>query len=140
MAKEFSRVDRLSQQMQQEMAVILQREIKDPRLHSMITVSAVDVSKDLSHAKIFVTFLGLEQAKVKQNLDILNDASGFIRSLIAKRIQSRIVPTIRFYFDESLDRGINMANLVEQVRKEDERKRVASGQEPEPKAKHDEEE
>ncbi|WP_337878716.1 30S ribosome-binding factor RbfA [Rheinheimera sp.] len=140
MAKEFSRVDRLSQQMQQEMAVILQREIKDPRLHSMITVSAVDVSKDLSHAKIFVTFLGLEQAKVKLNLDILNDASGFIRSLIAKRIQSRIVPTIRFYFDESLDRGINMANLVEQVRKEDERKRVASGQEPEPKAKHDEEE
>ena len=101
MAKEFSRVDRLAQQMQQEMAFILQREIKDPRLHSMITVSDVDVSKDLSHAKIYVTFLGLEADKVKQNLDILNDASGFIRSLIAKRIQARIVPTVRFYFDKS---------------------------------------
>lgn len=138
MAKEFSRVDRLSQQMQQEMAVILQREIKDPRLHSMITVSAVDVSRDLSHAKIFVTFLGLDLDKVKLNLDILNDASGFIRSLIAKRIQSRIVPTIRFYFDESLNRGIDMANLVEQVRKDDERRRIEAGQELEPKAKPDE--
>ena len=58
MAKEFTRVDRLSQQMQQEIAVILQREIKDPRLHTMITVSDVDVSRDLSHAKIYVTFLG----------------------------------------------------------------------------------
>jgi ribosome-binding factor A len=67
MAKEFTRVDRLSQQMQQEIAVILQREIKDPRLHNMITVSDVDVSRDLSHAKIFVTFLGLEAEKVKAN-------------------------------------------------------------------------
>ena len=57
MAKEFSRVDRLSQQMQQEIAVILQREIKDPRLHTMITVSDVEVSRDLSHGKIYVTFL-----------------------------------------------------------------------------------
>ncbi len=86
---------------------------EDLRLHNMITVSDVDVSHDLSHAKIFVTFLGLEADKVKQNLDILNDASGFIRSLIAKRIQARIVPTMRFYFDKSLDEGIRMANLVE---------------------------
>jgi ribosome-binding factor A len=144
MAKEFSRVDRLAQQMQQEMALILQREIKDPRLHTMITVSDVDVSKDLSHAKIYVTFLGLEADKVKQNLDILNDASGFIRSLIAKRIQARIVPTVRFYFDKSLDEGIRMANLVENVRKSDEQKRKAAGQELEAKpvsdTKSDEEE
>ena len=71
----------------------------------------------------------LEADKVKQNLDILNDASGFVRSLIAKRIQARIVPTVRFYFDKSLDEGIRMANLVENVRKSDEQKRVAAGQE-----------
>ncbi|WP_288743400.1 30S ribosome-binding factor RbfA [uncultured Rheinheimera sp.] len=135
MAKEFTRVDRLSQQMQQEIAVILQREIKDPRLHNMITVSDVDVSRDLSHAKIFVTFLGLDPEKVKANLDILNDACGYIRSLIAKRIQARIVPTIRFYFDQSLDQGIRMANLVEQVRRDDEKRRIEAGQEPERKAK-----
>ncbi len=129
MSKEFARYDRLAQQMQQEMAVILQREIKDPRLHRMITVSDVEVSKDLSHAKIYVTFLGLESEKVALNLQILNDASGFIRSLIAKRIQARIVPTVRFYFDKSLDEGIRMANLVETVRRSDEQKRKAAGQE-----------
>lgn len=129
MAKEFSRVDRLSQQMQQEIAVILQREIKDPRLHTMITVSDVEVSRDLSHGKIYVTFLGMAPEKVQENLNILNDASGYIRSLIAKRIQARIVPTIRFYFDKSLDEGIRMANLVETVRKSDEKKRIEAGQE-----------
>jgi ribosome-binding factor A len=128
MSKEFTRVDRLSQQMQQEIAVILQREIKDPRLHSMITVSDVDVSKDLSHAKIYVTFLGLDSDKVAQNLQILNDAAGFVRSLIGRRIQARIVPSLRFYFDKSLDEGIRMANLVESVRRSDAQKRIDAGQ------------
>ena len=126
--KEFSRVDRLSQQMKKEMAVILQREIKDPRLHSMITVSDVEVSRDLSHAKVFVTFLGLADEKVEDNLKILNDASGFVRSLIGKRIQARIVPHIRFVFDESLNEGIRMANLVTNARAEDDRRRLQSGQ------------
>ncbi|MDX3772931.1 30S ribosome-binding factor RbfA [Chromatiaceae bacterium AAb-1] len=127
MGKEFSRVDRLSQQMKKEMAVILQREIKDPRLHSMITVSDVEVSRDLSHAKVFVTFLGLEQDKVKENLKVLNEASGFVRSLIGKRIQARIVPQIRFEFDESLNEGIRLASLVESARREDEKRRQQSG-------------
>lgn len=134
MHKEFGRDSRLAQQIQQEMALILQREIKDPRLHRMITVSDVEVSKDLSHAKVYVTFLGLDSDKVDLNLTILNDASGYIRSLIAKRIQTRIVPTVRFYFDKSLDEGIRMANLVESVRKTDDKKRLESGQEPDRKA------
>lgn len=128
MSKEFSRVDRLSQHMKKEMAVILQREIKDPRLHTMITVSDVEVSRDLSHAKVFVTFLGLADDKVEENLKILNDAAGFVRSLIGKRIQTRIVPHIRFAFDESLNEGIRMANLVSSARAEDDRRRVESGQ------------
>lgn len=128
MAKEFSRVDRLSQQVKKEMAVILQREIKDPRLHSMITVSDVEVSRDLSHAKVFVTFLGMDTDKVDDNLKILNEAAGFVRSLIGKRIQTRIVPHIRFAFDASLNEGIRMANLVDSVVRDDERKRQQAGQ------------
>lgn len=130
MAKEFSRVDRLSQHIKKEMAVILQREIKDPRLHSMITVSDVEVSRDLSHAKVFVTFLGMDDSKVEDNLKILNDAAGCVRSLIGKRIQTRIVPHIRFAFDQSLNEGIRMASLVASVRQEDERKRKDAGLEP----------
>ncbi|WP_445425339.1 30S ribosome-binding factor RbfA [Alishewanella sp. HL-SH06] len=127
MAKEFSRVDRLSQQVKKEMAVILQREIKDPRLHSMITVSDVEVSRDLSHAKVFVTFLGMDNEKVEDNLKILNDAAGYVRSLIGKRIETRIVPHIRFAFDQSLNEGIRMATLVASVRQEDQRKRQEIG-------------
>ena len=134
--KEFSRVDRLSQQMKKEMAVILQREIKDPRLHTMITVSDVEVSRDLSHAKVFVTFLGLADDKVEDNLKILNDASGFVRSVIGKRIQTRIVPHIRFVFDESLNEGIRMANLVTNARAEDDRRRLQSGQTVDEVAEH----
>ncbi|MCF4010282.1 30S ribosome-binding factor RbfA [Rheinheimera sp. UJ63] len=127
MAKEFSRVDRLSQQVKKEMAVILQREIKDPRLHTMITVSDVEVSRDLSHAKVFVTFLGMDNEKVEDNLKILNDAAGYVRSLIGKRIETRIVPHIRFAFDQSLNEGIRMATLVASVRQEDQRKRQEIG-------------
>ncbi|WP_423187272.1 30S ribosome-binding factor RbfA [Alishewanella sp. d11] len=140
MAKEFSRVDRLSQQVKKEMAVILQREIKDPRLHTMITVSDVEVSRDLSHAKVFVTFLGMDNDKVEDNLKILNDAAGYVRSLIGKRIQTRIVPHIRFAFDESLNEGIRMATLVETVRREDERRRKEAGQETDRPEKGGEEE
>lgn len=128
MSKEFSRVDRLSQQMKKEMAVILQREIKDPRLHNMITVSDVVVSRDLSHAKVFVTFLGLDGEKVDDNLKLLNDAAGFVRKLIGKRIQSRIVPNIRFAHDGSLNEGIRMATLVANARRDDDKRRLDSGQ------------
>ncbi|MEH8020028.1 30S ribosome-binding factor RbfA [Rheinheimera metallidurans] len=129
MGKEFSRVDRLSQQMKKEMAMILQREIKDPRLHSMITVSDVEVSRDLSHAKVFVTFLGLADDMVEDNLKLLNEASGFVRKLIGKRIQARIVPNIRFAHDASLNEGIRMASLVAEARRDDDRRRLDSGQE-----------
>lgn len=124
--KEFSRVDRLSQQLKKELAVIFQREIKDPRLHTMITVSEVDVSRDLSYAKIYLTFLGLDPDKIKENIKILNEAKGFIRSLIGKRIQTRIVPQVQFYYDSTLDEGIRLAALVESARRADEAKRPHS--------------
>ena len=143
MPREFTRSDRVSDAIQRLLGQVIPNEIRDPRI-GMVNINEVTVTRDMAYAKVYVTFLGLEADKVKQNLDILNDASGFIRSLIAKRIQARIVPTVRFYFDKSLDEGIRMANLVENVRKSDEQKRVAAGQEldprPDAKTKSDEEE
>ncbi|WP_199609184.1 30S ribosome-binding factor RbfA [Flocculibacter collagenilyticus] len=127
MAKEFSRVDRVSQQIQKEVAQILQREIKDPRL-GMTTVSSVDVSRDLSYAKVYVTLYEQDPEKVKISVDILNKAAGFVRSLIGKRIKSRIVPDIRFVFDTSLVEGMRISNLVETVVQEDQRKKEDSGE------------
>ncbi|MEM0516020.1 30S ribosome-binding factor RbfA [Pseudoalteromonas sp. YIC-827] len=127
--REFSRTERVAQQIQKEIAVILQREIKDPRL-GMVTVSAVEVSRDLSYAKIFVTVFNQEdESKTKQSMRILNDASGYIRSLLGKRIRARIVPELRFVIDTSLLEGMRISNLVESVMREDKQKRGSSDEE-----------
>lgn len=124
--REFSRVDRVGQQIQKEIALILQRELKDPRV-GMLTVSAVEVSRDLSYAKVFVTSLqGSDADKAKLILQILSEASGFIRSLLGKRIRARIVPELRFVIDTSLIEGMRISNLVDQVIRDDNAKRHES--------------
>ena len=121
--REFSRTDRVAQQIQKEIAVILQREIKDPRL-GFVTVSAVEVSRDISYAKIFVTVLNTsDEDKTKQSVQILNDATGYIRSILGKRIRARIMPELRFVVDTSLLEGMRISNLVDSVIREDNAKR-----------------
>ncbi|MGM0524919.1 30S ribosome-binding factor RbfA [Idiomarina seosinensis] len=118
MPQDFSRTERVRHQLQREIAVILQREVKDPRV-SMVTVSDVEVSRDLAYAKVFVTFFNDDQEQVKQAVKILNDAAGFIRSLLGKRIKARVVPELKFHHDESLNEGIRMSRLVDEARKRD---------------------
>lgn len=121
--RDFSRTDRVGQQIQKEIAVILQREIKDPRL-GMATVSAVEVSRDLAYAKIFVTILNTQdEDKSNESIAILNEATGFIRSLLGKRIRARIMPNLKFVLDRSLLEGMHMSNLVDKVIREDKLKR-----------------
>jgi len=126
MAKEFGRPQRVAQEMQKEIAIILQREIKDPRLGMMTTVSGVEVSRDLAYAKVFVTFLNdQDEAAVKLGIKALQDASGFIRSLLGKAMRLRIVPELTFFYDNSaLVEGMRMSNLVTSVVKQDDERRV----------------
>lgn len=121
MAKDFSRSDRVGEQYQREIAMIIQREIKDPRL-SMATVSAIEVSRDLAYAKVFVTFFEEDPDKLKQSLKILNDAAGYIRSLMGKRVRARIMPELRFMHDPSLNEGIRMSRLVDEAIRNDQLK------------------
>ncbi|WP_206484233.1 30S ribosome-binding factor RbfA [Thalassotalea sp. G2M2-11] len=124
MAREFARTDRVAQEIQKEVAMIIQREVKDPRL-GMVTVSAVEVTRDLAYAKIFVTFFTLEGQNVDKSVDILNEAASFIRTLLAKRIKARIMPELRFVYDKSMVEGVRMTNLVNQAIADDERKHSA---------------
>jgi ribosome-binding factor A len=119
MAREFARTDRVGQEIQKEVAMIIQREVKDPRL-GMVTVSAVEITRDLAYAKVFVTFFTLEGQNVDQSVDILNEAAGFIRTLLAKRIKARIMPDLRFVYDKSMVEGVRMTNLVNKAIAEDE--------------------
>ncbi|CRH27929.1 Ribosome-binding factor A {ECO:0000255/HAMAP-Rule:MF_00003} [Pantoea ananatis] len=120
MAKEFGRPQRVSQELQKEIAMILQREIKDPRLGMMVTVSGVEVSRDLAYAKVFVTFLNDKDEEAVQNgLKALKEASGYIRTLLGKAMRLRIVPELTFFYDNSLIEGMRMSNLVTNVVKKD---------------------
>src|SRR5690554_3487490 len=124
---DYKRVDRFSQQLQREIAVILQREIKDPRV-VMPTVSDVEVSKDLAYAKVFVTFLNGDEDSIKQALKVLNEANGYIRTLLGKRLKARITPNLRFEYDPSLSEGIRMAKLVGEATQRDAERKKNAGQ------------
>lgn len=121
MSKEFSRSRRVAQQMQREVALILQREVKDPRV-GMVTVSDVEMSRDLQHAKIFVTFLNNEDEHIATAIKVLNDASGYIRILLGKAMQLRVVPELRFTYDKTLVEGMRISNLVSNTVREDQRR------------------
>ncbi len=114
MAREYARTDRVGQQIQKEIAVILMREIKDPRL-SMTTVSAVEVTRDLAYAKVFVTFFNDNDDEIKASLEVLSEAEGYIRSLLGKRLRARIMPHLRFVYDKSMAEGVRMSALVDQA-------------------------
>lgn len=131
MQKNFSRTDRVAQQVQQEIAMLLQRDFKDPRV-GWVTVSSVEVTRDLAYVTVFVTLLGQEdeEEKIKQTIEILNKAQGFFRSEIGKRMRLRIVPEIKFAYDDSLVTGIKMARKVDEAIAKDNNLRAQSGDNP----------
>ncbi|MCL1146084.1 30S ribosome-binding factor RbfA [Shewanella sp. 10N.261.52.F9] len=129
MAKEFSRTRRIAQQLQQELAVVLQRDMKDPRI-GFVTVNDVDVSRDLSYAKVYVTFFEEDIKLVEQKVEALDAAAGYIRSLVAGRMKLRVMPELRFIYDSSLVEGMRMSNLVSRVISNDEAKQKQHGIEP----------
>lgn len=128
MPREFSRTDRVGQQIHKEIASIFQNEFKnrDPRL-GLITVAGVEVSRDLAYAKVYVTFFETDEEKLKLYKQILEDNKGFFRTLLAKRMRLRAVPAIKFYQDESITEGMRISNLVSQTLKSDEERARKAG-------------
>ena len=110
-----ARANRVADQIQRELALVFQREMKDPRL-GIATVSAVEVSSDLQNAKVFVTFLGKdEQEEVDEALEVVRGAAGFLRSQLAKEMRMRSVPSLRFFYDKSIQEGQRMSSLIDQA-------------------------
>ncbi|SDS93442.1 ribosome-binding factor A [Halopseudomonas xinjiangensis] len=119
MAKEYSRTQRVADQMQRELALLIQREVRDPRL-GMVTVTAVDVSRDLAHAKVFFTLLGKDSDEdVALNREILNEAGGFLRMQLGRVMKLRSVPQLHFHYDESIRRGVHLSSLIDRAVAED---------------------
>lgn len=119
MPREFSRPQRVAEQIQRELAILLQREVKDPRL-GMVTVAAVDVSRDLAYATAWVTFLGKDSPEeISEALKVLKGVAGFLRSSLGKTMRMRHVPNLSFKYDEAQERGRTMSSLIEQARQRD---------------------
>lgn len=104
------RPQRLGDQIQRELSDLLQRELRDPRV-AMITVTAVDVSPDFSHAKVLFTLF--EKEKLADTLAGLKRSAGFLRSQLAKRIKLYTTPELRFEYDESVERGDRLSRLID---------------------------
>ena len=110
--KPSGRPQKLGDLMQRELSDLLRQELRDPRV-GMITLTSVDVSPDMSHAKVFFTVL--EKEKLAETLEGLRRASGFLRSQLAKRIQMYTTPELRFLYDESVERGDHLSRLIDSV-------------------------
>ena len=107
------RPQKLGDLIQRELSELLQRELRDPRV-GMITLTGVDVSPDISHAKVFFTTLSKEH--VAEATQGLRRAAGFLRSQLAKRIKLYTTPELRFEYDESVERGDRLSRLIDSTR------------------------
>lgn len=117
MPKDYSRAARIGDQIQRDLSELIRLEVKDPRV-SLITVSAVDVSRDLSHAKVFVTSLAPNQEPAEVTA-ALQRAAGFLRTQLSRSLRLRVIPQLQFVYDASIERGIHLSQLIDQAVAED---------------------
>jgi ribosome-binding factor A len=114
MAKDFSRSDRVAEQIQRELADLLQFEVKDPRV-GMVTITEVEVSGDIAHAKVFYS-APLQDARGASDLQKgLEKSAGFMRSQLGKRMMIRTVPQLHFVYDTSIDQGMKISRLIDEA-------------------------
>jgi ribosome-binding factor A len=117
MAREYSRASRLGDQIQRDLAELIRLEVKDPRV-SLVTVTAVEVSADLTHARVFVTTLA-DAIGAEETIQALQHAAGFLRSRLSHSLKVRQVPELRFVYDESVERGLRLSKLIDEATKPD---------------------
>lgn len=114
-------IERVNSLIRHEICDLLQRQVKDPRLGNFITVTAVDTSSDMKHAKVFVSRLEGQEEK-KETLGALASAAGFFRRELASRLKLRRVPELNFQWDDSLERGDRLLRLIDRVSPAEDRK------------------
>ena len=113
-----NRAARVGDEIQKVISQLLLTEVKDPRIPMMTSVMEVRMSSDLTHATVFLSVYGSQQEK-RECMEAVNRASGFIRSQIAKRINLRVAPELHFKLDESIEKGMDLMNLIDRTIKED---------------------
>ena len=110
MAKEFNRTDRVADQIQRELATLIQFEVKDPRV-GMVTITAVEVSREFEYARVYFTVLG-DSAVRDATIKGLTHAAGFLRRELAHRLKLRTTPELQFVYDQSIENAAKMSELI----------------------------
>lgn len=112
----MDRTDRISEEIKKEVSSLIQNGLKDPRLPKMISVTAAEVTRDLSYAKIFISVMGSDEDKANA-LKGLKSAAGFIRREVGHRLQLRYTPEMLFELDNSIERGVYISKLIDDTLK-----------------------
>lgn len=112
-APTFARSTRIADQIQKELAGLIRGEMKDPRL-GLVTITSVDVTRDLKHAKVFVSSLGDASAQALA-CETLMHATGFLRTQLAHRLRLRGVPQLHFVYDRSVEEGVRLSVLIDRA-------------------------
>lgn len=108
------RSERVGDEIQKVIADLIQHDIKDPRLPPLVSVVSVEVSRDLSHARVFISIMGDESDK-KNGVAALNSAHGFIRREVASRVRLRVAPELHLIYDDSIERGMRITRLIDEA-------------------------
>jgi ribosome-binding factor A len=111
MPKDFARTDRIAEQIRRELAELIRLEVKDPRVRK-VTLTGVEVTNDHAHAKVYYTSLDGDSPVLHQGLE---RAAGFLRSQVAHAMKLRITPQLHFVYDESIERGAHLSQLIDQA-------------------------
>lgn len=110
MARDYPRSYRVADQIQREIVLLIRNELKDPRVSDLLTISSVDVNRDLSVAKIYYTVLNEDQRAATE--EALSEGTGFLRKMLSKRSTMRTVPQLRFIYDTTMEEGTRLSGLI----------------------------
>ena len=113
MPRDFSRAARLADQIQRDLSELIRKELKDPRV-GLVTITGVEVTRDLSHAKVYITTLaGAESGE--SSIQALQHAAGFLRTQLSQTLKVRSMPQLHFVYDASVERGARLSPLIDQA-------------------------
>lgn len=124
MPKDFNRSDRIADSIQRSLAQHIRVEVRDPRLH-MVNINSVSVAKDLSLAKVYVTFVGTPSDQDSEaSVEILNRAANYLRNFVAKDLNTRSTPRLQFFYDRTAVHGQALSSLIDKVVAKDREKQA----------------
>ena len=120
---EFSRNERIAEEIKKAASLIINNELKDPRIDGLVSVTRVDVTRDLRHATIFISFYG-DNAKKNTTFDVIQKAKGFIRYELANQLRIKYMPEISIKLDESIEYGFRIDKLLKDIKSQELSKKV----------------